>query len=395
MRHSFASASRRWPILVGLLVVAWLVSCAPASRPAQPAAESTRQAQGPLARIGAALALTGPASAAGLAQRNGLKLAEEEISSRHLLGPIRFEVMVEDVPDRTMASEVFQKFVNTNHLVAIIGPTVSDDALAVDPIAQQAAVPVIAISNSASSLTEIGPFVFRATLPESRVSAATVKAVKHQLGVNRAALLYADTDANRSGSRGFKKALQDSSVQIVSEQTFTSGDADFSQQLIEIASTDPDAVFVSASGREAAPILIQARQLGLTNVPIVGSGVFGSTGVIRRAGDAAEGLIVGGNWSAANPGPRNQQFIQAYREHFGTDPDQFAAQAYTGAYLVAEGLKNAGTVRDPRAIRDAIARIHDMDTPLGRFSFSEGREATYPVSIEIVRSGQLQPFASK
>jgi branched-chain amino acid transport system substrate-binding protein len=303
--------------------------------------------------------------------------------------------MVEDVPDRERASEAFQKFVTTNHLVAIVGPTLSDDALAVDPIAQQAAVPVIAISNSASSLTEIGPFVFRESLPESRVTTATVKAVKRQLGVRQAALLYADTDANRSGSRGFKKALLESGVQIVDEQTFTSGDTDFTPQLTEIASADPDALFVSASSREAAPILIQARQLGLTNVPIVGSGVFASTGVIRRAGDAAEGLIVGTSWSATNTNPRNQQFIQSYRARFDAEPDQFAAQAYTGAYLVTEGLKNAGTLRDLRAIRDAIARIQDLDTPLGRFSFTEGREATYPVSVEIVRNGQLQPFATK
>jgi branched-chain amino acid transport system substrate-binding protein len=382
---------RRWPLLCGLLA-AVLIAC---SRSASPTPTSTpRAGQGPVARIGAALALSGPAAAAGMAQRNGLSLAEQEINAGHLLGNARLELIVEDAPDRERASEAFQKFVNTNHLVAILGPTVSDDALAVDPIAQQAAVPVLAISNSASSLTEIGPFVFRETLPESRVSVATVKAVKHQLGVRRAALLYADTDANRSGSRGFKKALLDSGVQIVAEQTFTSGDTDFSEQLMEIAANDPEAVFVSAGGRDAAPILIQARQLGLTNVPIVGSGVFGSTGVIRRAGAAAEGLIVGSNWSAANPSASNQQFIQNYRDRFNAEPDQFAAQAYTGAYVVAEGVKNSGTLRDVRAIRDAIARVQDLETPLGRFSFTEGREATYPVSVEIVRNGQLQPFAS-
>jgi branched-chain amino acid transport system substrate-binding protein len=389
MWQVLASMARRWPLLCGLLV-AGLLAC---SRPTSATPTSTpRGGQGSVARIGAALALSGPAAAVGMAQRNGLSLAEQEINAGHLLGNARLEVMVEDAPDRERASEAFQKFVNTNHLVAILGPTVSDDALAVDPIAQQAAVPVVAISNSASSLTEIGPYVFRQTLPESRLSLATVKAVKRQLGVRRAALLYADTDANRSGSRGFKKALLDNGVQIVDEETFTSGDTDFTSQLTEIASADPDAVFVSASGREAAPILIQARQLGLSNVPIVGSGVFGSSGVIRRAGDAAEGLVVAGSWSAANASASNQQFIQNYRERFNTEPDQFAAQAYTGAYVVAEGLKNAGTLRDLRAIRDAIARVQDLDTPLGRFSFTEAREATYPVSVEIVRSGQLQPF---
>jgi branched-chain amino acid transport system substrate-binding protein len=325
-----------------------------------------------------------------MAQRNGIKLAEEEINTNHLLGGMRLDVAVEDVPDRERASEVFQKFINTNHLVAILGPTLSDDALAVDPIADQAAVPVIAISNSAGSLTEIGPFVFREVLPETVVTTATVKAVKKQLGVRRAALLYADTDANRSGSRGFKKALLNSNVQIVNEQTFQAGDTDFSAQLDEIASTQPDALFVSAGAREAVPILVQARQIGLASVPIVGSGAFGSLGVIRKAGDAAEGLVVGANWSAASTSPRNAQFVQSYREHFQAEPDQFAAQAYTGVYLIAEAIKTAGTARDVRAIRDALAHTRDLDTPLGRFAFTESREPSYLVSIEIVRDGQLQ-----
>lgn len=365
------------------------VACNPAARPAQQPGQTPQPG---LARIGAALSLSGPAAAAGMAQRNGLKLAEEEINASHLLGSTRLDVVVEDVPDRSRASEVFQKFINTNHLVAIVGPTLSDDALAVDPIAQQAAVPVVAISNSASSLTEIGPFVFRDVLPESLVSPATVKAVKKRLGVHKAALLYADSDANRSGARGFKKALQESGVQIVAEQTFQGGDGDFSAQLDEISAANPDALFVSAGAREAVPILVQARQLGLANVPIVGSGAFASLGVIRRAGPAAEGLVVGANWSAATSNPRNAQFVQSYRDHFQAEPDQFAAQAYTGVYLVAQAIKNAGTPRDLRAVRDALARTQDLDTPLGRFSFTEAREPSYPVSVEVVRNGELQPF---
>ena len=87
--------------------------------------------------------------------------------------------------------------------------------------------------------------------------------------------------------------------------------------------------------------------------------------MLRSAGDAAEGLIVGSGWSAANPSPRNQQFIQSYRARYGVDPDQLAAQAYTGVYLMAAALKDAHTASDPRALRDALARVQKLDTPLG------------------------------
>jgi branched-chain amino acid transport system substrate-binding protein len=392
--------TRRWLEAIGrglLLASATclVVACGLPTRTSRPVASTPAPTpRGSLARIGAVLTLTGSASAAGSAQHNGLKLAEEEINADKLLGSARLEVIVEDAPDRARASDAFQKFVNTSHLVAILGPTLSDDALAVDPIAQQAGVPVVAISNPAGGLTEIGSFVFREGLAESQINPAVVKAVKNHLNVRRAALLYADTDANRSGSRGFKKALKEGGVEVVAEETFVRGETDFSAQLIDIASADPDALFVSSPAAEAPFILIQARQHGMTNLPIVGSGAFASLGVIRRAGAAAEGLVVGVSWSANNPNPRNKQFVENYRSRYETDPDLFAAQAYTGVYLVGTAIRNAGTARDRRAVRDSLARLKDVDTPLGKFSFNEAREPSYAPSIEVVRGGRLEPFGN-
>src|SRR5438067_815855 len=59
-------------------------------------AQGTGRSVGPIARIGAAVSLSGPAAAAGMAQRNGIKLAQDEINASHLLDPVRLEVIVED-----------------------------------------------------------------------------------------------------------------------------------------------------------------------------------------------------------------------------------------------------------------------------------------------------------
>jgi len=344
-------------------------------------------------RIGAAVTLSGPAAMAGNAQRNGMKLAQDEINASHLLDTTRLEVIVEDDrSDREQAAAVFQKFIENSHVVGILGPTQSDTALAVDPIAQQVGMPVLAISNAAGGLTEIGDFIFRDCLSESQLTPQTVKLVKSRLKMRTAALLYLDSDSNRSGSRGFKSALQDARVRIVAEQTFQADTDDFSGQLAEVASSNPDALFVSAPSHAAAEILIQARRYGLAQVPIVGGNAFNSVGVLRAAGDAAEGVIVGSAWSGANPSPRNQQFIQAYRTRFNSEPDQFAAQAYTGVYLMALAIKQAQTVTDPRAVRDALAQLKKVDTPLGAFSFTDSRDAAYAPMVQIVRNGKFELF---
>ena len=353
---------------------------------------------GQLIRLGAALSLSGSGAAAGLAQRAGLRLAQDEINASHLLGTARLDIVVEDdASDRDQAASVFQKFIDNSHVVGIIGPTLNDVALSVDPLAQQAGVPVLAISNPAGSLTQIGNFIFRDALSESQLAPATIKQVCARLKLHKAALLYSDTDANRSGSHGFKKALQDTGVRIVAEQAFEPGATDFSGPLEEIAASRPDALFVTATGSAAAPILIQARQSGLAGVPIVGSNAFNSASVLKTAGEAANGLIVGSGWSSTMPSPRNQQFIQGYRDRYGSDPDQFAAQAYSGVYILAAAIGDvmataAGQPPDPRLLRDALERVHGLDTPLGVFSFNDAHDAVLPPTVQIVRDGALQPF---
>jgi branched-chain amino acid transport system substrate-binding protein len=348
---------------------------------------------GPIARVGAALSLTGSARLIGLAQRSGIKLAQDEINASHMLGNTRLEVIVDDdASDHEQAAAVFQRFIENSHVVAILGPTLSDTALSVDPLAQQAAVPVLAISNSANGITQIGDFIFRDCLSESQLTPQVIDTLRARMQLHSAALLYSNTDPNRSGSHGYKAALQGAGIRITTEQTFDPEQTDFSAQLEDIVAGQPQVVFVTAPASAAAAILVQARQAGLGKTPIVGSNAFNSDAVLRSAGDAAEGLIVGSAWTLSKQTPRNQQFIQSFRARYGTDPDQVAAQAYSGVYILASALQRAQTASDSRAVRAALEQTQDLDTPLGAFSFTDAHDPDYAATVQVVRQGRFQPF---
>jgi branched-chain amino acid transport system substrate-binding protein len=373
------------PLAVSLVAVSLLaLGCAPAR---------SAVSNGPVARVGAAVSLTGNARMIGASQRNGIKLAQDEINASGMLGKTRLDVMVQDDgSDREQAAAVFQRFIEDSHVVAILGPTLSDAAQSVDPIAQQAAVPVVAISNSASGITQIGNFVFRDSLSESQLTPQVISAVRAHMRLHRAALLYSNTDPNRSGSHGFKAALENAGVHITTEQTFERDQASFSEALETVAASQPDALFVTAPSSAAASILVQARQVGLGKLPIIGSSAFNSDAVLRSAGDAAEGLIVGSAWSVNGLSGRNQEFVQSFRIRYGVDPDQVAAQAYTGVYLVANALRAANTASDTRAVRDALEQTHNLPTPLGAFSFTAAHDPDYTASVQVVHQGRFQPY---
>jgi branched-chain amino acid transport system substrate-binding protein len=380
------------PCLIAVVLLA-VSGCAPNRPDAAHRLAGGASSTGQIARIGAALSLTGSGKFFGAAQRSGIRLAQDEINASGLLGTTQLDVIVEDDgSDRDQAAAVFQSFIEQGRVVAIMGPTLSDTALSVDPLAQQAGVPVLAISNAASGVTQIGNSIFRDCLTENQLAPQIIKMLRSHLKIHNAALLHSDTDPNRAGSHVFKKALQDLGVRITAEQVFAADETDFSTQLDEIGATHPDAVFVTSPANSAAAILVQARAHGLASVPIVGNSSFNSDAVLRSAGAAAEGLIVGSAWSAANPSPRNQQFIQSYHSRYGVDPDQFAAQAYTGVYILATALRDAGSVSDTHAARDALAAIRQLDTPLGLFSFDDARDAVYAPTVQIVHNGRFQLY---
>ena len=132
----------------------------PAPRYRKTGTQGNGAASGHIARIGAALSLTGTGKMFGSAQRSGIQLAQDEINASQMLGSTRLQVIVEDDgSNRDQASAAFQRFIENSHVLAIIGPTLSDTALSVDPIAQQAGVPVLAISNAAAGITQIGSFI--------------------------------------------------------------------------------------------------------------------------------------------------------------------------------------------------------------------------------------------
>src|SRR5690349_13622851 len=271
---------RSWRVAPGLLLLIALtlvaVACAP-NRVAAPTVATNPPptyrrtgpqgagATGPIARIGAALSLSGSARLIGMAQRSGIKLAQDEINASHLLGNTRLEVIVDDdASNRDGAAAVFQRFIENSHVVAIMGPTLSDTALSVDPIAQQAAVPVLAISNSANGIMQIGNYIFRDCLSESQLTPQVIDALRGRMKLHNVALLYSDTDPNRSGSHGYKAALQNAGIRIATEQTFTPDQTDFSAELEEIVASHPQALFVTAPASAASAILVQAQQAGLT-----------------------------------------------------------------------------------------------------------------------------------
>ncbi len=313
-------------------------------------------------KIGVAEALSGGAAQYGVAIRNGLQLAADEINAAGGVNGNKLQLFVEDEQGKKEeAINVFKKLIFQDNVLMVFGPTLSNSAQAADPIAQAAKIVAFGTSNTADGITSIGDYVFRNSVTEADVLPETIKMAVKKSGIKKVAVLYGNDDVfTKSGYDNFKKALDDLKIPVTTTETFAKGDVDFKAQLTKIKAGNPDAIVLSALLAEGAPIMVQARQVGL-NVPFIGGNGMNSVKVFELAKDKSDGLYVGSPWSASNASPENSKFLKAYSDKYKTSPDQFAAQAYDGMYIAAQALRqvklSGNLAADRTALRDALPAV--------------------------------------
>ena len=345
-----------------------------------------------LIKVGVVETLTGDNSAYGISIRKGIELAAEEIAASKLLGSSQLSLVVaDDKADKQEGISVFSRLINDDKVAAIIGPTLSGTAFAADPVAQSAGVPVLGTSTTAIGITAMGNFIFRDSLPQAAVIPGTLAAVVAKYKPQKAAILFeSDQEYSKSEAEVFKTALAAQGIQLVGTESYNKGDADFRTQLQKLSARKPDIfIFCSLVG-EAIPVLQQAREIGITR-PIVGGNGFNSPNILKNAQEAAEGLIVGSSWFIDSAVPASKAFVAAFAKKYGGAPDQFASQGYAGLYILATAIKNAGSA-DRAAIRDALAKIHGLDTTLGSFSFDANRDPICQSVPLMVKDGKYVLF---
>src|SRR6266550_4886877 len=342
-------------------------------------------------KIGVADALAGNASQYGVAIRKGFELVAGEINGAGGVNGQKLELVIEDEQGKKEeAINVFKKLIFQDKVLMLFGPTLSNSAQASDPVAQGARVVVFGTSNTADGITSIGNYVFRNSVTEADILPVTLKTAAQKTGLKKVAVLYGNDDIfTKSGYDNFKKALQALKIPVTTTEIFAKGDVDFKPQLTKIKAANADAIVISALVAEGAPIMVQARQLGIT-LPFIGGNGMNSPRLFELAKDNSDNLWVGSPWSVENPVAENTRFIAAFQKAHGTLPDQFAAQAYDAMYIAAQALKKiklTGQLEaDRKTLRDALPAVQ-WSGATGPFKFRQavGRDGK-PAGYDAVQT---------
>ena len=353
----------------------------------------TAAADGNSAKIGFITAYTGPGAAYGVAMKEGVDLAVEEINSNPNT-KVKIDLYTYDTKlVKNEAINAMKKAIEQDKVLAIEGPMTTGEMMAAGPIAQQSGVVAFGTGTTGPGITDIGDYIFRNAIPGAMNIPQIVEKTHDKLGYKKIAIMYSNNNDQMVGEHGYYlDVCKKLGLDIVADVTFADKDTDFSAQLTQIQAANPDVIAIAGLYQEGALIVKKAREMGL-NQPILAGNGFNSPEYIKQAGDAADGTLVATPWNPERQTEKAQNFRKAYVAKYNHEPDQFAAQAYDAMYTIHAAVEQSGTTTDRKKFRDTLAQIKDFEGATGTFAFDEHRDPKMDLSVLEVKGGKWVPFA--
>jgi branched-chain amino acid transport system substrate-binding protein len=346
--------------------------------------------------FGAILSLTKAGGVYGPSSQKGADLAVEVLNKAGGVNgaTIKLET-VDDASDKAQSQQVAQQLIQSGDHLALLGPTLSNSAVAVHPLAESLKTPIVAVSTTGIHIVpdcnypkpDPCQFVFRDSLGEESAIPANIKAyvdkasTKPKVGV---LLVAKDDKFSADGGEVVKKAAPQNGITVTAIE-FSKADADLTVPVTQAVQKNPDVILITSLGDIPARIMIEARRQNFKGQFLGGNG-FNTAVVSKQAGDAGKGAQSGSAWYINNDFASNKEFVTAYRAKYSSDPDQFAAQGYTGLLVLADAAKRANLqfkdlAADRVKIKDAIEKVNLDKTPLGPFQFTKDHDVKQTIWI--------------
>jgi len=319
---------------------------------------------------------TGPVSYTGISAANGTALAIEEITDQHFLGAkVTIDVDERDAAfnPQTASSEITTGLAAGN-ITAVLGPQVSNESLAVAPIAQGSGVPIVFTQSGVDGLLT-GNMTFRASSSQASI---WPNATKHIIdsGAKRVAIVNTASNATYKelGNKTLPALLGKSGVKVAESFDLESTVSDFQAPVSRVIAAKPDAVITTLIGPQIPTLVVQLRQAGYDGPIYTGNSMTDAQ--LRTMGDAGIGLMFPSTFSYAMTDQVPAAFTAAYKAKFGTLPDVFAAETYDQTWWVARAIKQAGSA-NPADVAAALPQVgkKGFTGAQGALTFENGNDA--------------------
>ncbi|MFZ5558350.1 MAG: branched-chain amino acid ABC transporter substrate-binding protein [Pseudomonadota bacterium] len=376
-----------------------LVACGKKEEPPPPAAKTEAPAAPPppkevTVKIGLASPLTGPQAHIGNDIKNGAQLAVEDVNAKGLEvggAKVKFELVAEDdEANPTKATTVAQKLVDAK-VAAVVGHFNSGASIPASKIYSDAGIPQISPSSTNPKYTQQGfKTTFRVVANDDQQGPVNAQFAVNTLKVKKIAVIDDSTAYGQGLADTFEAKAKALGAEIVAREHTTDKDTDFKAILTKIKGKGPELVFFGGIDPQAGPMRKQMKELGI-DAKFLGGDGWQTPNFIKLAGDAAEGSMASIPGLPKDKMPGGTEFLQRFKQKFGTEVELFAPMAYDAVMVFADAMKRAGSI-DPAQFLPEVGKT-SLNGVIGPIAFDErGDLKDAPITIYAVKNGAWEPL---
>lgn len=347
-------------------------------------------------KFGAIASLEGPAAFVGVAAKTGIEVAVQMINSDPVtyLGnkdrKIAVSVRAGGLSPATALSEA-RVLQSDPKVLGLFGPTLSPQALALGPFAQQSRIPLLVMHSPALERTEAGDYVFGVAQDGNNLSASAVKAyLKKHPNTKTAGVIYNhDNQGNILTAKAAMEAFKEARVQVT-EFTVPFSSMDFAGATDKLKAAKAEVVYLSLPGSAIIAAVQQADRVGYRPV-YLGQGPMASSTVLQNAGKSLNGSLAAADYDPNLDTPLNKTFVAAFTKAAGNPPDIYGAQGFATTMLAATAIKSISGDVTREKLKDALARINNVPSVLGSgsFTFRKDRTVAPPPAVLEIQDGKV------
>jgi branched-chain amino acid transport system substrate-binding protein len=351
-------------------------------------------------KVGAILAVTGPASNLGAPEARTLEMLVEAQNAKGGVNGRAIQLVLKDSGGNPEKAVSFAKqLIDEEQVVAIIGPSTSGETMAIKAIAEQGQTILLSCAAAEVIVNPLARWVFKVA-PKDADAVDLIFDRMKAAGTTKIGVLSSNTGFGKAGKDQIEKRAAAHGITILVSETYDKAATDLTAEVTKLKAAGVQALLNWSIEPAQSIVLKNARQVGLA-VPLYQSHGFANVQYARAAGAAAEGVIFPASRivvADALPATHPQKAVvmaykQAYEARFKEDVSTFGGHGYDAFTVLVKALGEGGS--DKEKVRAAIEGTRGLVGTAGVFTFSatdhNGLDAS-AFELLTVKDGKFVPL---
>jgi len=342
-----------------------------------------RQEPEPL-KIGFVGGLSGRVADLGIAGRDGVMLAVEQLNEQGGINGRKVRLLVrDDGQDAGKAVRAVDDLL-AQHVEAIIGPMTSQMGIAVAPEVSRAGITAISPTVKTDLLSRQDDYFFRVT-PELGENARILsRYLLEERRIRRMVLVFDTLNGafTESWVKRFSETYRDNGGEVVAALPFTSDNRlSFLELSRRITVADAGGVLILASALDTAMICQQLEKLG-SHLPLFSSEWSFTTDLISYGGKTVEGLISFHSFNVDSSRPSYLAFRKRFQDRYANSPSFANTLAYDAAQVLFEALRQRTAGEDLRHTILTIGKFPGLQSEISFNRFGDVRRRLFCTKVK-------------